>query len=212
MSLKPSDSAPTHSVPPHRLHCAPTQRRRCAAGPPAPRADRTGDGGRAARLPRLLAHRELLYFLTWRDIKVRYKQTLMGAAWVIIQPLAHDAYLHARLSPLRRPRRGRGALPALRLRGAAPLDVLRQRRRQQHAQPRQQHEPDHEGLLPARLHPGGGRRPPALLTSAIASLILVGLGRLLPRDAPAGTLLLLPALRRARSCCSRSPWACSSRR
>jgi lipopolysaccharide transport system permease protein len=33
------------------------------------------------------AYRELLYFLTWRDLKVRYKQTLMGAAWVIIQPL-----------------------------------------------------------------------------------------------------------------------------
>ncbi len=31
--------------------------------------------------------RELLYFLTLRDIKVRYKQTLMGVAWVIIQPL-----------------------------------------------------------------------------------------------------------------------------
>jgi homopolymeric O-antigen transport system permease protein len=32
-------------------------------------------------------YRELLYFLTLRDIKVRYKQTLMGGAWVIIQPL-----------------------------------------------------------------------------------------------------------------------------
>ncbi|MGA9994116.1 MAG: ABC transporter permease [Pyrinomonadaceae bacterium] len=35
----------------------------------------------------LWTYRELLYFLTWRDIKVRYKQTLMGAVWVIIQPL-----------------------------------------------------------------------------------------------------------------------------
>ncbi len=32
------------------------------------------------------AYRELLYFLTWRDVKVRYKQTLIGAAWAIIQP------------------------------------------------------------------------------------------------------------------------------
>jgi len=31
--------------------------------------------------------RELLYFLTWRDVKVRYKQTLIGAAWVVLQPL-----------------------------------------------------------------------------------------------------------------------------
>jgi len=33
------------------------------------------------------AHRELLYFLTWRDIKIRYKQTALGALWAIIQPL-----------------------------------------------------------------------------------------------------------------------------
>jgi lipopolysaccharide transport system permease protein len=32
-------------------------------------------------------HRELLYFLTWRDIKIRYKQTTLGATWAIIQPL-----------------------------------------------------------------------------------------------------------------------------
>ncbi len=31
-------------------------------------------------------YRELLYFLTWRDIKVRYKQTVVGAAWAILQP------------------------------------------------------------------------------------------------------------------------------
>ena len=31
-------------------------------------------------------YRELLYFLVWRDIKVRYKQTVLGAAWAIIQP------------------------------------------------------------------------------------------------------------------------------
>jgi lipopolysaccharide transport system permease protein len=35
----------------------------------------------------LWSYRELLYFLTWRDVKVRYKQTVLGAAWAIIQPL-----------------------------------------------------------------------------------------------------------------------------
>jgi lipopolysaccharide transport system permease protein len=34
----------------------------------------------------LWLYRELLYFLTWRDIKVRYKQTVLGAAWAILQP------------------------------------------------------------------------------------------------------------------------------
>ena len=32
-------------------------------------------------------NRELLYFLTWRDIKIRYKQTVLGAAWALLQPL-----------------------------------------------------------------------------------------------------------------------------
>ena len=35
----------------------------------------------------LWRYRELFYFLTWRDIKVRYKQTALGAAWAIIQPV-----------------------------------------------------------------------------------------------------------------------------
>lgn len=37
-------------------------------------------------LGELLHYQELLYFLTWRDIKVRYKQTVLGAAWAILQP------------------------------------------------------------------------------------------------------------------------------
>lgn len=39
------------------------------------------------QLPELWEYRELLYFLVWRDIKVRYKQTALGAAWAVIQPL-----------------------------------------------------------------------------------------------------------------------------
>jgi lipopolysaccharide transport system permease protein len=38
------------------------------------------------KLAELWKYRELLYFLVWRDIKVRYKQTALGAAWAIIQP------------------------------------------------------------------------------------------------------------------------------
>jgi len=39
------------------------------------------------RLKELWAYRELLYFLVWRDVKVRYKQTAIGVSWVIVQPL-----------------------------------------------------------------------------------------------------------------------------
>ena len=38
-------------------------------------------------LKELWDYRELLYFLVWRDVKVRYKQTVIGAAWTVIQPL-----------------------------------------------------------------------------------------------------------------------------
>src|ERR1700719_1799285 len=39
------------------------------------------------RLHELWEYRELLYFFVWRDLKVRYKQTVIGVAWVILQPL-----------------------------------------------------------------------------------------------------------------------------
>src|SRR6516225_177886 len=38
-------------------------------------------------LREIWASRELLYFLVWRDLKVRYKQTVIGVAWVVLQPL-----------------------------------------------------------------------------------------------------------------------------
>ena len=41
----------------------------------------------ALDLKELWSYRELLYFLAWRDIKLRYKQTALGAAWAILQPL-----------------------------------------------------------------------------------------------------------------------------
>lgn len=43
-------------------------------------------GLRVLDLPSLLEYRELLYFLCWRDIKVRYKQTALGATWALLQP------------------------------------------------------------------------------------------------------------------------------
>lgn len=45
-------------------------------------------GWRFLDLRELWAYRELVYFLTWRDIKVRYKQTMIGVAWAVLQPLA----------------------------------------------------------------------------------------------------------------------------
>lgn len=44
-------------------------------------------GWLALDLAELWAYRELLYFFVWRDIKVRYKQTVIGAAWAVLQPV-----------------------------------------------------------------------------------------------------------------------------
>jgi lipopolysaccharide transport system permease protein len=41
----------------------------------------------ALRLKELWEYRELFYFLVWRDVKVRYKQTVLGAAWAIVKPV-----------------------------------------------------------------------------------------------------------------------------
>jgi lipopolysaccharide transport system permease protein len=45
-------------------------------------------GWRVLSLAELWRYRELLLFLAWRDVKVRYKQTLAGAAWAVVQPVA----------------------------------------------------------------------------------------------------------------------------
>jgi lipopolysaccharide transport system permease protein len=47
---------------------------------------RPSRGWVSLKLDELWAYHELLYFLVWRDIKVRYKQTVLGAAWAILQP------------------------------------------------------------------------------------------------------------------------------
>ncbi len=45
-------------------------------------------GWRPVNLREMWAYRELLYFLVWRDVSVRYKQTFLGGAWAIIQPFS----------------------------------------------------------------------------------------------------------------------------
>jgi lipopolysaccharide transport system permease protein len=57
-------------------------------GADAPTVVEPTHGWRALDLRELWAYRELVYFLAWRDVKVRYKQTALGVAWVVLQPLA----------------------------------------------------------------------------------------------------------------------------
>lgn len=49
---------------------------------------RPGVGRIGSQFQHLWEYRELLFFLAWRDLKVRYKQTALGVAWAVLQPLA----------------------------------------------------------------------------------------------------------------------------
>ena len=67
------------AVPPRDLPPAPPQ--------PAVHIVQPRHGWPALELGELWQWRELVYFLAWRDVKVRYKQTALGAAWALLQPL-----------------------------------------------------------------------------------------------------------------------------
>ena len=61
-----------------------------------------GQGSVASRLSEVWAYRELFYFFTWRDIQVRYKQTALGVAWAVIQPVLTMAVFSVFLGALAR--------------------------------------------------------------------------------------------------------------
>ena len=67
--MEATTATPTTAVEPHVIR-------------PAPRRPRLG-------LREVSRHRELLYFFAWRELKVRYKQTLLGVVWAVLQPLMY---------------------------------------------------------------------------------------------------------------------------
>jgi lipopolysaccharide transport system permease protein len=89
MSADPSNGVRSPEIRPSpQVTLSDTQSPTVQARPALPRiVIESEETGVHLDLPNLWRYRELLYFLTWRDVKVRYKQTLMGAAWVIVQPL-----------------------------------------------------------------------------------------------------------------------------
>src|SRR5690349_8605653 len=60
---------------------------RAAGGPPPVVRIAPSQGWISIKLGELWDYRELLYFLMWRDVKVRYKQTMLGATWAVAQPI-----------------------------------------------------------------------------------------------------------------------------
>lgn len=69
----------------HGFRVTATSTRRQA--PPAVVVVGPSQGWAALQLGDLWAHRDLLYFLAWRDVKVRYTQAAMGVGWAVVQPL-----------------------------------------------------------------------------------------------------------------------------
>lgn len=65
----------------------PARRERASRTPNSATRIEPATGWQAVNFGELWRYRELLYFLVWRDVKVRYKQTALGAAWAILQPL-----------------------------------------------------------------------------------------------------------------------------
>ena len=81
-------------------------------------------GWQALELGDLWKYRELLYFLTWRDIKVRYKQTALGAAWAILQPLLTMVVFSVIFGQVGQTAFGRDPVPDLHLYGLLPWQLF----------------------------------------------------------------------------------------
>jgi lipopolysaccharide transport system permease protein len=78
MSMSINLLAEAPPAPPDQGQAEPSARPVTVIGP--------ASGWQLVNVRELWRFRELLYFLAWRDVKVRYKQTLLGAAWAVLQP------------------------------------------------------------------------------------------------------------------------------
>jgi lipopolysaccharide transport system permease protein len=74
----------------------------------------------------LWKHRDLAYFLVWRDLKVRYKQTAFGAAWAILQPVALMLVSSAFLGQIKGIGAANVPYPLFALSGLVPLTLFSQ--------------------------------------------------------------------------------------
>jgi lipopolysaccharide transport system permease protein len=72
------------------------------------------------------AYRELLYFLVWRDVKVRYKQTVLGILWVVLQPVVSMAIFTVLFGILLKVPSGDVPYPAFALAGLLPWNYFSQ--------------------------------------------------------------------------------------
>ena len=132
---------------------------------------------------------ELLYFLVWRDVKVRYKQTAIGAGWAILQPLITMVLFTAVFSGMAKIPSDGVPYPIVRLCGAVPLELFRPGAEPGRQQSREQFRPYDEGLFPASAHSAlGGRVAARRFRGGLA--LLLALDGLVRSDADLGILAM----------------------
>ena len=78
-------------------------------------------------LGHLWEYHELLFFLVWRDVKVRYKQTALGVAWAILQPLMATLIFSIFFGRLGQNAVGRYSVPGICIRSLGAVAVLCER-------------------------------------------------------------------------------------
>jgi lipopolysaccharide transport system permease protein len=100
-------------------------------------------------LGEIWAYRELLFFLTWRDVKVRYKQTMLGAAWAILQPLFMMIIFTIFFGKLAGVESAGAPYPVFALAGLVPWTFFFKHDHRQWKQPRRQFTSDHKVYFPS---------------------------------------------------------------
>ena len=108
----------------------------------------------------LWRYRELFYVLAWRDVAVRYKQTVIGAAWAVIRPfltMVVFTVVFGRIAKL--PSDGSAPYPLMVFAGMLPWTFFSTGLSEASEQPDRQRQPDQQGLLSAadRADGDGGR-------------------------------------------------------
>ena len=114
---------------------------------------RPSRGWSSLGLREIWAYRELLYFLIWRDVKIRYKQTVLGAAWAILQPLLTMVVFTIFFGGLAKVGSDGLPYPIFSFAGLLPWTFFAQGLGQSSGSIVGSSEPDHEGLLSPARHP-----------------------------------------------------------
>ena len=109
------------------------------------------------RLREVWSFRELLFFLVWRDLSVRYKQTVFGASWAIIQPVLTMIVFSVIFGKLAKLPSNGIPYPIFSYTALLPWQLFSARHKRCGLQPREQSKHDFEDLLPPVGPTGFGR-------------------------------------------------------